>query len=311
MKLVSVIIPCYKDASTLGRAIKSVIAQTYPRIEIIVVNDNSPESKEIEACLTNYPQVCYLRNNVNVGLAATRNNGIAIAKGEILAFLDADDEYHPNKIALQVIALELDTVVTCGLIHVYSDGHLVKVKSPKRIIKLASDLIFRNTLNGAGLLIPKDLLLQHGGYDSSLRSCEDFDLWLRLLSAGIKVKDIGTPLYIYHFNPEGLSKNYRNITKWELEVIHRYATRMGNAWCQTPQYMKIVTFWIIRHLIRSELIKDNELRLQVISSTHLLEDFRFFKWILRIISRTRILIIPSLLLRLIGFVRSGTSQKKF
>ena len=83
MKLVSVIIPCYKDSQTLVRAIESVLKQTYQKIEIIVVNDCSPETELIERCLSAYPQVRYLCNSVNVGLAATRNNGLAMANGEI------------------------------------------------------------------------------------------------------------------------------------------------------------------------------------------------------------------------------------
>ena len=99
---VSVIIPCYNDALTLARAIDSVINQTYSNIEMVVVNDCSPQTALIEKCLSEYPQVRYLRNSENVGLAATRNNGLAIAKGELVAFLDADDEYLPDKIKLQV-----------------------------------------------------------------------------------------------------------------------------------------------------------------------------------------------------------------
>lgn len=297
MKLVSVIIPCYKDASTLGRAVESVLRQTYSNIEIIVINDCSPETEQIEECLVSYPQVRYLRNPINVGLAATRNNGLAIAGGEIIAFLDADDEYHPHKIALQVNALELNTVVTCGLIHVFPDGRLVKASRPERMIACTSDLLYRNTLNGAGLLVSKDLLLQHGGYDTTLRSCEDFDLFLRLLFAGVKVKDIGLPLYFYHYNPAGLSKNIRNISKWELEVVRRHAARKGPAWRRTPQYASVVAIWLLRHLLRSELAKDEEMRQQTIARADLLDAFPFVQTFFRLIARSRLLSKSALLLR--------------
>ena len=111
MKLVSVIIPCYKDSKTLCRAINSVVAQSYKLIEIIVINDCSPETEIIEKYLRNYPRIKYFYNKKNLGLAASRNKGIQLAKGEIVAFLDADDEYHPDKIKIQLEYLEENTVV--------------------------------------------------------------------------------------------------------------------------------------------------------------------------------------------------------
>lgn len=298
MKLVSVIIPSYKDSLTLGRAVKSVIGQTYSQIEIIVVNDCSPESAQIEACLALYPQVRYVCNPINVGLAATRNNGLDAATGELVAFLDADDEYLPDKIKLQVDALGDNTVVTCGLINIYPDGRREQNSRSPRVIVRVGELLYRNKFNGAGLLAPRSLLLQHGGYDSTLRSCEDFDLWLRLLSAGIKVKDIGKPLYLYHFNSEGLSKNIKNISKWELEVILRHATRMGSEWRSSNHYASVVLVWLLRHLLRSELAKDEELRLQTITNTELLDAFPLTQAFCRFIAHARMLLIPALLLRL-------------
>ena len=297
MKLVSVIIPCYKDSLTLARAIESVILQTYSPSEIIVVNDCSPESEQIEACLAKYPHVRYLRNSINVGLAKTRNNGIAMANGEIIALLDADDEYHQDKIALQIEVLEENTVVTCGLVNIYPDGHQERsIKSP-RLISRASELLYRNNLNGAGLLAPKDLILKYGGYDATMRSCEDFDLWLRLLSSGIKVKDIGVPLYLYYFNPVGLSKNIISISKWELQAIQLHATRMGAEWRSSWSYASVILVWLLRHLWRSELARNETLRLNTIENNHLLDDFPLVRAFCRTIGHYRSLLIPSLIVR--------------
>ncbi|MDP3651353.1 MAG: glycosyltransferase family 2 protein [Rhodoferax sp.] len=307
MKLVSVIIPCYLDSHTLGRAIESVNSQTYPNIEIIVVNDCSPESEQIEACLSQYPQVRYFRNPINVGLAATRNNGLAMARGEIVALLDADDEYIAEKISLQVEALEPNTVVTCGLVYKYPNGRLEVRSRPSCLIESATELQYKNTLNGAGLMASKSLLLQHGGYDPTLRSCEDFDLWFRLLSSGIRVRDIGVPLYIYYHNPSGLSKNFRNISKWEIEVIERYAVRMGAEWCSTPKYASVIAVWLLRHLMRSELINDEELRRQVIRKIPLLDAFPFFQFCFRLITFSRVLSLPALLIRWQSGPRSCTN----
>lgn len=295
---VSVVIPCYKDATTLARAVDSVINQTYPDIEIVVVNDCSPQTDLIEMCLREYPQVCYLRNSQNVGLAATRNNGLAIAKGELVAFLDADDEYLPDKIKLQVEALDENTVVTCGLVNIYPNERRVNSARSSRIFNSPNSLIYRNTLNGAGLLAPKHLLLQYGAYDVTLRSCEDYDLWLRLLSAGVTVKDIGQPLYLYYFNPLGLSKNISEISRWELEVIKRHAARMGLDWRKSYHFASAALFRLCIHLFRGELAKNKVLLSQTITNIAMLDEFLFTQAFCRLIAHLRLMYIPALLFRL-------------
>src|SRR5450830_161127 len=237
MKTVSVIIPCYRDSATLERAIKSVLAQSYPAIQIIVVNDCSPESDEIENIVSRYPQITYLRNQLNLGLAGSRNAGISIASGDYIALLDADDEYHIEKISIQMAFAEPGVVLTCGVTHVYADGRRVTSKIAKRGLRVfvkPEQIICRNTLNGAGILIERNLLLSHGCFDESLRSCEDFDLWLRLLLSGVEIRDVGQPLYLYYSNPAGLSKNFLNISKWEAEAILRHANRVGESWLRRP-----------------------------------------------------------------------------
>ena len=294
----SVIVTCYKDSATLGRAIESVISQSYSPIEIIVVNDCSPETELIERCLASYPQVRYLRNPINVGLATARNNGLALASGDLIAFLDADDEYHQHKIAMQMYALEDNTVVTCGVINVLPGGRKVGESRRARLVSNVDSLLYRNTLNGAGLLASKKLLLQFGGFSSGLRSCEDFDLWLRLLSAGVKVKDIGLPLYLYHYNPAGLSKNYRNISKWELEVLQLHAFRVKSEWRDSQCYANMVLVWLFRHLIRSELANDKELWRQTCANMSLLDNFPLTRMVCLLAAYSRIMVIPAFLIRL-------------
>jgi glycosyltransferase involved in cell wall biosynthesis len=105
---VSIIVPVYNGERFLGEAIDSIFAQTYPSYEIIVVDDGSTDRTRQIAL--SYPSVKYLYQ-ANAGTASARNRGIAIARGEYLAFLDADDVWMPDKLSIQMAAFEADPAV--------------------------------------------------------------------------------------------------------------------------------------------------------------------------------------------------------
>lgn len=111
--LVSVIIPSYNAARYAAEAVASVLAQTYPRREIIFINDGSTDDTE-EMLAPYLGKIRYVRQS-NQGLSATRNRAIALARGELLAFLDADDVWRPEKLARQVYCLTENPRI--GLVH--------------------------------------------------------------------------------------------------------------------------------------------------------------------------------------------------
>lgn len=276
MTTVAVIIPCFRDAATLGWAIDSVLAQSHRVDEIIVVNDASPETDAIDEVIKRYPGVVYLLNPTNQGLAATRNNGLRAAKSDVVSFLDADDQLHPDKVKLQLSILESSSLlaVTCGVSLFAKPGRCLfeagqSTSLPVSVFQNSRALLFRNRLTGAALMIRRDLLLQHGGYDPSLRSCEDFDLWLRLLDAKVKVLKLSLPLYSYYVNPTGLSKNYRNISAWELTVLSKYFARNKTGRLQESV---VLFFWLSKHLVRASLSADT-----VLADTTVLNAQRLFR----------------------------------
>jgi glycosyltransferase involved in cell wall biosynthesis len=295
MKLVSVVITCYKDGNTIERAIISVLNQRYSPIEIVVVNDFSPETDLIDSIMGKYPEVIYVKNDRNRGLAASRNIGIALASGEYIAFLDADDEYNVDKIRSQMSIVESDCAVTCNFEAVpnrenknsilKSDQDYIVFTSPKQIH-------YRNTLNGAGLLINKKLLVSVGCFDETLRSCEDFDLWLRVLSKNIRVKKLIRPLYFYYSNPDGLTNNFPNISKWEVVVIKKYMSRCGDEWIRSIEGYMVQTFWILKQIYRYESRPSFELYQQIHENIWLIIYSGFLKNILVFILNFRLLHIP-------------------
>ena len=291
---VSVVIPCFRNAATISRALDSVNAQTRTVNEIIVVNDASPESLEIEHVLTGYPDVVYVKNPVNVGPSASRNVGLSKASGDVIAFLDADDEYHPQKIAIQLMLLTPESVVTCRTRRFAAPvprGSLVvyDMPAPTRVVNRIGAQVVRNTLPGAALMAHRGLLQRFGGYDETLRAGEDFDLWLRLLHAGMVVNVVELPLYLYYVNDNGLSRNWLSISAWELEVLKRHALRTGHKGVADNWYWATIwTWWLLKHLLRAEAVASRELAAQAIKNAWLLESWPLHRALISFVGQTRV-----------------------
>ena len=179
---VSVIIPTYNRIRTLPRALDSVIAQTRPVDEIIVVDDGSSDSTD-ELVHEHYPEVTLLRQP-NMGVSAARNLGIEQATSDWIALLDSDDRWLPTRLESQLKLIELhpghrlchteEIWIRNGKRvnqmhkHRKSGGHIYSQCLPLCVISPSSVLLHRTLLDEVGL------------FDESLPACEDYDLWLRI-----------------------------------------------------------------------------------------------------------------------------------
>ena len=238
---VSVIIPFYNDHKTIKRAIDSVLNQTYEHIEIIIVDDCSTEPINLKN-IDRYSNIKVITHKQNKGLSSARNTGVRSANGEYIAFLDADDEYHPDKIYEQKIAIQENSVVTCESLRIYPNSHKRHLKTKYKVVSKIRQLIFRNYLNGAGILIKSSTLKKLHLYDEKLRSCEDYDLYLRLLRNNYKIIIIKKPLYLYYFNKNSLSRDFNQISKYELEVLYKnklYCKNFLEESCLNSRYQAI------------------------------------------------------------------------
>jgi len=230
--LVSIVLPTYKRSHILKATIDSVFRQTYGNWELIVVDDNhpsDPHSRETEKVISDYmdhPNVVLITHGVNKGACAARNTGIAAAKGKFIAFLDDDDTWATDKLALQVDALQKNAeaaFVFCDLICVDSTDNSRKLVN----FGLSKDSLFLDLLKrGAGictsaLVIRKDVLVAIGGFDNSLPSYQDYDLLLRL-SLCSKGMSIEVPLLTYNVSADGISRNYEAKFAGKKIIIERY-----------------------------------------------------------------------------------------
>ena len=186
MPAVSVIIPTYNSGKFIGQAVDSVLAQNYEGFEIIIVDDGSTD--DTAECLWPYgDRITYLYQ-LNQKLPTARNNGIAASRGEYLAFLDSDDLFLTDKLAVQ--ARYLDERPDVGLVasgwqYIDEDGRVMGENEPRedRPITLES-ILFGGLAPVHAVLLRRVWFDRVGGFDPQFAYCEDMDLWYRLALAG-------------------------------------------------------------------------------------------------------------------------------
>lgn len=184
---VSVIIPAYNYANYLPEAIQSVLNQTFRDFELLIVDDGSTDNtSEVIQGFAHNPKVRHVYQE-NQGLAAARNTGIRNTHGELVAFLDADDEWLEQKLERQVEVM--DSKPEVGLVYTdiyFTDGQ-GKVLTDRQWARrrrqtVFEDLLFSNVITGSGSssVVRRECFDKVGSFDESFRSLEDLDLWLRI-----------------------------------------------------------------------------------------------------------------------------------
>jgi len=187
--LVSVVIPAYNAAWCVRRAVDSVLAQTFRDFELIVVDDGSTD--ETGEALAGYGEAIRLVRQANGGLSSARNAGIAAAIGRYVAFLDADDWWLPAKLARQVALMEArPELVFCSTTTIAQtpDGQVLREWRCAADEGQALERIFQVNAfvagSGSAVLARREAFTRVGGYDETLRSLEDIDMWMRLAAIG-------------------------------------------------------------------------------------------------------------------------------
>lgn len=201
LPLVSVVIPTYNRVELVQQAIDSVLAQSYPQLEVIVVDDGSSDGTGAMLNAQYGQQIHYLWQ-ANQGESVARNRGIAVANGEYIAFLDSDDQWLPTKIERQVEAMECAkdiSVIGCQAYLIDVEGKPIKNASlftdlPETGVSLERSLLVNTFGGGSIALMRSHLLRQLGGFDPTIRFGEDWDLWLRVLINGGKLEVLPEPL---------------------------------------------------------------------------------------------------------------------
>ena len=220
--LVSVVIPTHNRANVLMRAIRSVLSQTYPNLEIIVVDDGSQDGTA--SILSGISGVRTIRQS-NRGVSAARNAGISNSLGKLVAFLDSDDEWRPEKIQKQILLYSPEKpefICHCNELWMRAN----RVVHQKGIHTKQGGVFFtraveRCLISPSAVIISRVLLDKVGWFDEDLEAAEDYDLWLRI-TAFHEVDFVNEQLVIKHGGEENqLSVTTPAIDRFRVKALEK------------------------------------------------------------------------------------------
>ncbi len=246
---ITVVIAAYNSAHYIGQALDSVKAQTFTDYEVIVVNDGSEDRAELERILNSHPLPVIYLSQGNKGVSATRNAAIRIARGKFYAQLDADDQWLPDYLAVQLGVLNDNPEVAlvypnATIIGDGSDGTLEFMKkSPSEGEVNFESLVRQRCVVMTCVTARMSAIREAGMFDESLRSCEDFDLWLRIAKRGGHITYHRRPLVLYRRHAGSLSSDRVWMTKHLLAVFEKSA----RTFALTPAEKQMLNEQITEH----------------------------------------------------------------
>ena len=227
---VSVIIPTYNRAHLIGRAIQSVLNQTYQDFEIIIVDDGSTDDTEevIKKFQRKDERIKYVKHEKNKGSSAARNTGIKLARGKYIAFQDSDDEWLPEKLEKQMRVFE-NAPERVGVIYTgywrVEGSKRIYIPSPK--VKRKEGYIHDNLLEGNFVstqtaVVKRECLQLAGMFDERLPRLQDWELFIRI-SKAYEFKCVDEPLVVSHFTPDSISANQATLIEGLTLILEKHS----------------------------------------------------------------------------------------
>lgn len=204
---VSVIIPAYNCRKTIKQAIESVLMQDVS-LELIVIEDGSEDSiSDIMAEYQADARVTFVQNPRNMGVSATRNRGVQMARGRYVAFLDADDYWREGKLFRQVERIRQTDTVLCSTARelMKADGQLTGRVIPVKEEITYQDMLHQNWINNSSVLVKRRVLMEFPLESDEVH--EDYLLWLKILKKYERACAVNEPFLVYRLDHKSKSGN--------------------------------------------------------------------------------------------------------
>tara|TARA_B100000795_G_scaffold256850_1_gene229589 strand:+ start:7574 stop:8323 length:750 start_codon:yes stop_codon:yes gene_type:complete len=222
-ELISIIIPYFKKKKYFEKTIESVVNQTYQKFEVILIYDDIDNSdlKFVKYTLRKIKNKKIIINKKNLGVGVSRNIGIQAAQGRFIAFLDADDMWHKDKIKEQIIYMKKNKVDFSYSSYAINDKNmkiLKIIKAPKKV--MFKDLLFACNIGLSSVMI-KAYLLNDDKF-TSLKTQEDYLLWLKLSKRNIKMEGITKTLMYWRKTDNSLSSSVTQKLKDAFSIYNRH-----------------------------------------------------------------------------------------
>jgi glycosyltransferase involved in cell wall biosynthesis len=226
---ISVLIPCYNGSKTLGASIGSILSQTYEDFECVLIEDGSPDGGKtrqvIESFAAQDERIRAVFHETNLGLAATLNEGLSLARAPLVARLDQDDDALPQRLGVQAKFMEENPEIWVAGSHVYYRGRRQgvdkRVEMPVFHDEIVRVLPSYNCLSHPSVILRKNNILSIGGYRAAFKNAEDYDLWLRVSKVG-RLANIPEPLIRYRFSVDGMTLG----KKWQ-QLYYVYLAQLS------------------------------------------------------------------------------------
>lgn len=228
MPKISIIIPTFNRCETLKRAVASVFEQTFTDFEVIIVDDGSTDQTPVYCSSIDNPQVICRRFEKNLGGNTARNEGVAHSSGELLAFLDDDDCWLPGKLEKQLEEMRTGAVDLCYTAKnvIYQNATSKRYSYLRPRYKNLHKSIMRDNFIGSTstIIIKKRVLEEVGGFDPNLPGLQDYDVYIRLIRKGYRIKGLPEPLVDYHVVDEkrSISCSLDDFSRASQYLIEKY-----------------------------------------------------------------------------------------
>lgn len=204
--LISVLLPAYNAEKYIRESVESILAQTYPHFELLVIDDGSDDkTAEIVASIKD-ARLKLIRNPQNLGLIKTLNRAVSLAQGAYIARMDADDISLPERLEKQLNLLQANSeLILCGTsVYVFSDKKTVQTTAPTTHNAILWKMLYQTPFVHPSIMLNTKKTGTHFYYDQNYPHCEDYELFVRLAKVG-KMANLPEPLYRYRRHPESVS----------------------------------------------------------------------------------------------------------